>query len=120
MQNVMLIVVVAALVAWMIFRSKWKSSSPSGQAGEKLRRLSEAYNSKGGSPEDLAAWEQALAVMEQHPSDYNKLNGDIHFIGAFTGYLEKHYPEDERLEALRQHAHYRKDSIWGIPIKRDH
>lgn len=120
MQNVMLIVIVAALIALMLFRSKWKSSSPAGQAGAELRRLTEAYNSNGGSAVDLAAWEQALAVMEQHPSDYNKLNGDIQFVLAFTGYLEKHFPEDERLEGLRQHAHYRKDSIWGIPIKRDH
>jgi hypothetical protein len=119
MQNGWLIVVVAALVILMVLRTKQQTSSPSGKAGAELKRLSEAFHNQADSPEDLAAWEQALAVMERHPSDYNKLNEEIRFVQAFAGYLERHHPEDARLETLRQYAHYRKDSIWGIPIKRD-
>jgi hypothetical protein len=120
MQSWVIIGIVATLIMLMLLlRNKLKSVSPIGQAASELKRLSEAFNSNMDSPEDLTAWEQALSVMELHPSIYNKLNGEIHFIQAFTGYLEKNYPEDVRLETLRQFAYYRKDSIWGIPIKRD-
>lgn len=120
MQNGVLIgVVVAAIIVWMLLRTKLQAVSPAGKAGEELRRLSEAFNKNTDSPEDLPAWESALSELERHPSEYNKLNGDIHFVKAFAGYLEKNYPEDARLESLKQYAYYQKDSIWGIPIKRD-
>lgn len=119
MQSGILIGVIAALVVLMLVRMKWKSASPVGQAGEELKRLTEAYRNHTDSPEDLAAWEQALSVLERYPSDYNKLNEDIRFVPAFAEYLEKNHPEDPRLESLRKYAHYRKDSIWGIPIKRE-
>ncbi|UUZ81474.1 hypothetical protein LJK88_43705 [Paenibacillus sp. P26] len=119
MQSWVIIGMVAALIVWIRLRKKLKAVSPIGQVAAELKRLSQAYNGSVDSPEDLTAWEQALSVIERHPSIYNKLNGDIHFIQAFTGYLEKNYPEDARLETLRQFAYYRKDSIWGIPIKRD-
>lgn len=119
MQSWVIIGIIAALVVLILLIKRLKSVSPIGQAAAELKRLNEAYNGNVDSPEDLTAWEQALSVMELHPSIYNKLNGDIHFVQAFAGYLEKNYPEDARLETLRQFAYYRKDSIWGIPIKRD-
>ncbi|MFC0213731.1 hypothetical protein ACFFK0_14900 [Paenibacillus chartarius] len=108
-----------ALAVLLLLRAKLKAASPSGRAAAELKRLTEAYNGHADSPQDLPSWKEALSVMERYPSDYNKLNGEISFVQAFVAYLEKHYPEDAGLQSLRQHAHYRKDSIWGITVKRD-
>lgn len=120
MQNgLVILVVVTALILFVFIKRKWESASPAGQAAAELKRLTEAYAGQTDSPEDLASWEKVMSVMEQHPNEYNKLNEDIRFVRAFAGYLEKHHPEDARLESLRQYANYRKDSIWGIPIKKE-
>lgn len=119
MENGVLFGVIAALIALMLFRMKWKSVSPAGKASVELKQLCEAYRAGSDSLADLQRWEVALSVLERQPSEYNKLDGDIRFVKTFAGYLEKHYPEDPRLEALRKYAGYRKDSIWGIPVKRD-
>jgi tetrahydromethanopterin S-methyltransferase subunit B len=108
---------VAALA--VVLRLRWKSRGPIGAASAELRRLYEEFGRGADSPGDLAAWERALAALERYPSDYNKLDQELHVVRTFTAYLERHCPDDPRLESLRLIAGHRKNSIWGFTVKGD-
>jgi hypothetical protein len=106
------------LAVTVVLRLKWKSGGALGTASAQLRRLCAEFGRGADSPGDLTAWERALAAMEKHPNDYNKLNQELHIVRTFTAYLERHYPDDPRLESLRQIAGHRK-TIWGFAVKDD-
>jgi hypothetical protein len=107
-----------AMAVIVMLRLKWKSGGALGTASAELRRLCAEFVRGADSPGDLIAWERAMAAMEKHPSDYNKLDQELHFVRAFTAYLERHYPEDSRLESLRKIAGHRK-TLWGFTPKDD-
>jgi hypothetical protein len=109
----------AGLAIIVVLRQRWKLRGPIGTAASELRRLCDALRSATDASSDLPDWERARTALERYPSDYNKLNGEIEFVDAFTAYLERHFPNDPRLESLRMAKSYRKSSIWGFNIRRD-
>ncbi|AFC33230.1 hypothetical protein PM3016_6615 [Paenibacillus mucilaginosus 3016] len=90
-----------------------------GQATRELRRLTGRVREGQASAGDLGEWDRWLPQLESYPSDYNQLNQDIDFTGAFTAFLQQYYPQDPRLPALAEAARHKKDTIWGIKIPGD-
>ncbi|MNI57697.1 hypothetical protein D3C73_1127750 [compost metagenome] len=105
----------ALLVALLTFlNQKQIYSSKIKRAYRELRELAEKVRDGRSGPEDLQVWEPALAEMEKHPNEYNKLDYEIGLRRAFVLYLERHYPQDTRLPGLQEAAAHQKDSVWGI------
>lgn len=67
---------------------------------------------------DLMLWESAWRELEQHPNEFNLLDQEIGLREAFLAYLEKHSPQDSRLEELRTATQYSKDDVWGMKVRR--
>lgn len=105
------------IVVLGLFNRKFKYSAKLRESYEELTSLADRTRKGRTTKADLARWDAALARLEKHPSEYNKLDQEIRLREAYVQYLEQHYPEDERLPKLREAAGFRKDSVWGIKIK---
>ncbi|WP_310550292.1 hypothetical protein [Paenibacillus glufosinatiresistens] len=86
------------------------------RAYAELKTLADRTERGTSEPGDLSRWEAALAEMERHPNEYNKLDLEIGLRSHFCAFLEKHAPGDPRLPELRLVASNRKDSVWGIKL----
>ncbi|MCZ8519936.1 MULTISPECIES: hypothetical protein [Paenibacillus] len=109
----------AACIVFYLINRIYRRSGRLGQAVRELQRLTGRVRQEEASSEDLAEWNRWLQALEAYPSDYNRLNQDIDFTGAFTAYLQAHAPHDPRLPALEEAARHPKDTIWGIRIPGD-
>lgn len=107
---------IIVILAWL--NQKQRLSGKVKAAYAQLRALNARTREGRSSDEDLALWEANLQELEKHPNEYNKLDEEIRLREAFVLYLERHYPEDIRLEKLREAAAFQKDSVWGMKIKR--
>ncbi|MHA6530378.1 hypothetical protein [Paenibacillus sp. BAC0078] len=107
----------ALLVALLTFlNQKQVYSSRVKRAYRELRELAGKVRSGQSEATDLNIWEAAMAEMDKHPNEFNKLEAEIGLRRAFVMYLERHYPQDTRLPDLQEAAAYQKDSVWGIKI----
>ncbi|MDU4694799.1 MAG: hypothetical protein E6Y08_03215 [Paenibacillus sp.] len=104
------------IVGLGVFNRKFKYSAKLRESYEELTQLADRTRKGRTTKADLARWDAALARLEKHPSEYNKLDQDIRLREAYVHYLERHYPEDERLPVLREAAGFRKDSVWGMKM----
>ncbi|MNO19841.1 hypothetical protein D3C76_95790 [compost metagenome] len=117
MDNIILWVGLALVVALLTFlNQKQVYSFGVKQAYRELRELTDKLRSGQSEDADLDRWEKALAEMNKHPNEFNKLEAEIGLRRAFVAYLEQHYPQDPRLPELQEAAAYQKDSVWGIKI----
>ncbi|MFC3745427.1 hypothetical protein [Paenibacillus sp. GCM10012306] len=117
MDNIILwggLVLVITLLTYLNQKQRYSSSVRF--AYRELRELVQDINAGQSSDADLSRWEGALAELEKHPGEFNKLEAELRLRGTFASYLERHYPQDNRLPALQEVAAYRKDSVWGIRI----
>ncbi|KAI7258635.1 hypothetical protein KC345_g10516 [Hortaea werneckii] len=114
---VILWVGLALLVALLTFlNQKQVYSSRVKKAYRELRLLAGKVRADQSESADLEGWETSLAEMEKHPNEFNKLDNEIGLRRAFVQYLERHYPQDNRLPDLQEAASYQKDSVWGIKM----
>ncbi|MCL6602490.1 MAG: hypothetical protein K6T94_06385 [Paenibacillus sp.] len=104
------------VIALTFLNQKQLYSSKVKVAYRELRVLSEKARNGESSLEDLPKWESNLAEMEKHPNEYNKLEFELGLRRAFVMYLERHYPQDQRLPDLQEAAAYHKDTVWGIKM----
>lgn len=111
-----LFILIIALLGWL--NQKHKYSSKVKTAYRELRDLAERTREGRSEAADLAVWETRMKELEAHPNEFNKLDQEIGLREAFVLFLEKHAPEDERLEKLRESAGFRKDTVWGMKIRR--
>ncbi|MFE4711342.1 hypothetical protein ACFRAM_10760 [Paenibacillus sp. NPDC056722] len=117
MDNIILwggLVLVIALLTYLNQKQRYSSSVKF--AYRELRELAQKIGDGQSSNADLSRWEEALAELEKHPNEFNKLENELGLRSTFASYLERHYPQDTRLPALQEAAAHRKDSVWGIRI----
>lgn len=103
---------VLALLTYLNHKQRYSSKVKAAYA--ELRELTEREGSGQSTVHDLIRWEQSLTELEKHPNEFNKLDYELNLRSAFAEYLERHYPGDRRLPALKEAAAYRKDNVWGI------
>jgi hypothetical protein len=117
MDNILLWVGLALVVALLTFlNQKQVYSSGVKRAYRELHELTGKVRSGQSEEADVNRWEKALAEINKHPNEFNKLEAEIGIRRTFAAYLEQHYPQDPRLPELRETASYQKDSVWGIKI----
>ncbi|WP_379161096.1 hypothetical protein [Paenibacillus sp. sgz5001063] len=117
MDNIVLWSGLALMVALLTFlNQKQVYSSKVKRAYGELRGLTVKIRNEQSEDADLERWESALAEMNKHPNEFNKLEAEIGFRRAYVAYLEQHYPQDPRLPGLREAAAFQKDSVWGIKM----
>lgn len=117
MDNVILWSGLALLIALLTFLNhKQVYSSKVKRAYRELQELAGKVREGQSEATELEAWESALAEMEKHPNEYNKLDNEIALRRVFVMYLERHYPEDSRLPSLQEAAAHQKDTVWGIKM----
>ena len=104
------------VIALTFLNQKQLYSSKVKRAYHELRELTEKVKNGQSTPEELPKWENSLAEMEKHPNEYNKLEFEIGLRRAFVMYLERHYPQDNRLPDLQEAAAFQKDTVWGIKM----
>ncbi|KGE18197.1 hypothetical protein PWYN_27080 [Paenibacillus wynnii] len=104
------------VIALTFLNQKQLYSSKVKRAYRELRVLADHARNGQSTIEELPKWEANLAEMEKHPNEYNKLEYEVGLRRTFVMYLERHYPQDERLPDLQEAAAYQKDSVWGIKM----
>lgn len=111
-----LFILVIVLFGWLNHKQRYSPKIKT--AYRELTDLAERTREGRAEASDLAVWEARLKELEEHPNEFNKLDEAIGLREAFVLFLEKHVPEDDRLEKLRESASFRKDSVWGMKIRR--
>lgn len=103
MNTVIMWVGLALLVALLTFMNqKQVYSSKVKRAYRELRMLAEKVRAEQSETSDLGGWEASISEMEKHPNEFNKLDKEIGLRQAFVQYLERHYPQDTRLQSCRK------------------
>ncbi|MBT2288149.1 hypothetical protein J7E73_03185 [Paenibacillus albidus] len=117
MDNILLWCGLVLLITLLTFlNQKPGYSSKVKKAYRELRELADRVVNGQSSGDELENWEQVMAELAKHPNEYNKLELEIGLRGVFVLYLERHYPQDSRLPALKEAAAHQKDTIWGLKM----
>ncbi|MOA25588.1 hypothetical protein D3C78_1463230 [compost metagenome] len=108
----------AFILLLVLFNKKQKKSALIRDAYEELEGLASRTRRGRSTFNDMKRWERSLQRLEKYPKELNKLDDELKLRKAFVVYLERHYPEDERLEQLRETDRYQKDNRWNMKRER--
>ncbi|MNP21140.1 hypothetical protein D3C76_1137470 [compost metagenome] len=108
------ILLCAFIILLVLFNKKQKKSALIRDAYEELEGLVNRTRRGRSTFNDIKRWERSIQRLEKYPNELNKLDYDIKLRQAFMVYLERHYPEDERLQQLQETAGYQKDILWSM------